>query len=385
MTVSNLISSPCQSRRGLAIAAGLLAFAVAQITLQAQVTYTVIDLSPTGYSTADTTRGGHVAGYVSDTALGATRATLWSGAGVTNLHPTSVDNAQTGAPGRSGVESMGGSIQVGWAAGVSTGNRAVPMLWRGTAASATQLAVPFASLGGQANATDGQQVGGYGYSISDETGTSGPVLALLWDATTGAVTDLSGGKGSTVFGVGGGRQVGYVLKGNAQAAMWSGTSRSLVVLHPKGATLSSANATDGVRQVGYAGYDIRVRQEAAKGNKTARFNYAMEWRGTAASMIDLHPYPVNVEASVVFTHSYAHAVAGDWIVGWASNQTAINTPGYNHAIVWGPDYQSVDLNRFLPAGFIGSQAFDVDADGIISGVMFRPNGERHAVVWVPNL
>jgi hypothetical protein len=101
--------------------------------------------------------------------------------------------------------------------------------------------------------------------------------------------------------------------------------------------------------------------------------------------LDLHPYPVNVEASVVFTHSYAHAVAGDYIVGWASNQTAINTPGYNHAIVWGPDYQSVDLNRFLPAGFIGSQAFDVDADGIISGVMFRPNGERHAVVWVPNL
>jgi hypothetical protein len=254
------------------------------ITLPAQVTYTVIDLSPTGYSTANTTRGGHAAGFVSDTALGATRATLWSGAGVTNLHPTAVDNAQTGAPGRSGVESMGGSIQVGWAAGVSTGNRAVPMLWRGTAASATQLAIPFVGLGGQANATDGQQVGGYGYSINDETGTSGPALALMWDATTGAVTDLSDGKASTVFGVGGGRQVGYVLKGNAQAAMWSGSSRTLVVLHPKDAILSSANATDGARQVGYAGYDIRVRQEAAKGNKTARFNYAMEWRGTAASM-----------------------------------------------------------------------------------------------------
>ncbi len=149
-----------------------------------------------------------------------------------------------------------------------------------------------------------------------------------------------------------------------------------MIVHPKNAVVSTAYGTDGVRQVGYSGYDVRVRVEAVKGNKDARFNYATVWNGTAASAQIIHASP--------FTHSYATAVNGPWIAGYGADQTKPGTPAYYHAVVWDVNFHPLDLNAYLPAGYVGSQAFAVDAHGNVAGSMVAADGTRHAVLWTLN-
>lgn len=361
--------------------------AAALLEAGAQTSYTLYDLTPAdGNGSAKSLSGGVAAGQSAAAIYSTlTRAALWDETGLVNLHPIALLDTAAGTPSRSSVEGIAGDLQVGWGAGAATGSRLVPLAWRGSAASATILAMPFANSGAQATATDGRQIVGYGNSLTTDGAVGGPSRGVVWDALTGVGTDLGdGGNGALVYGVGGGKQVGYVNKGAINAAVWSGTSRSLVVLHPKGAVVSVANGTDGLRQVGYAGYDIRVRQEAAKGKKDARFNYAMVWSGTSASALNIHPYPINAAPDIVLSHSYALAINGSRIVGYAGDQSKFGTPAYSHAIVWDANYESVDLNAFLPAGFVGAQALAVDADGNIAGFMAKADGTRHAVLWVPD-
>jgi hypothetical protein len=364
-----------------------LALALARIGSAEAQSYTLVDLTPNaGNGVATGISAGVAAGY-SATAIfsSLTHALLWDGTGATDLHPTAFDLPASGTPGRSSVLDINGNLQVGWAAGSSTGNRTIPMAWRGSADTATTLAIPFTNYGGQATATDGTQIAGYAIPSNSDGTAQGPARGIVWDAASGAPVDLGdGGNGAMVYGVGGGQQVGYVIKKQASAALWRGTEKSLVVLHPTGAITSVANDTDGTRQVGYAGYDVRVRQEAAKGNKTARFNYAMVWNGTAASATSIHPYPVNSLPGINLSQSYALGVNGSWIVGYAGDQTKFGSPAYSHAIVWDAEYQSTDLNAYLPAGFVGAQATSVDANGNVSGFMAKSDGTRHAVVWLLN-
>ncbi len=365
------------------VAAGLCALVAG--AAQAQ-TYTVIDLTPnSGNAVAEGISGGVAAGHSAGPIFGTqSRAVLWDASGEIDLHPSLLDDPTTGSIGRSTIGDIAGNLQVGAGVGRSTANLMVPMLWRGSAASATMLGIPFTHFGGQAYATDGSQIVGYAVGLDRDGTVQGPSHAMLWDAASGTPVDLGdAGTGAMAYGVGGGAQVGYVIKGMANAALWRGSSRSLVVLHPKDAVLSVANATDGVRQVGYGGYDVRVRAEAAKGNKTQRFNYAFVWSGTAASAVNIHPYPLNNLPGVALSQSIALGLNGSWIVGYATDPAKTGTPAYNHAIVWSQDFQSVDLNAFLPDGFVGAQALSVDASGNVCGFMSKADGTRHAVVWVP--
>ncbi len=365
-----------------ALAAALAAVASASALAQS---YTVIDLTPTaGNAIANSVEGGVAVGYEAPLINSALlRAKIWAPEGTLDLHPAILDNPLTGIVGRSGLEGSSGDLQVGWGAGPLTSNRTAPMAWRSTADSAGFLPLPFTSLGGLASSTDGNQIVGYAVEASGETPTSGTSHALVWDAATSTVTDLGdGGKGARAVGVSNGQQVGYITKANAQAALWTGTENSLVVLHPAGAAVSVANTTDGSRQGGYAGYDVRVRNEARKGNKYARFTYATVWTGTANSALSIHPSPSNAPA-VPFNNSYVLGMQGAWMVGYATDPAATGSPAYNHAIVWDAEYQSIDLNAFLPAGFTGAIAYSVDADGTVAGVMTSAAGKRHAVLWVP--
>lgn len=351
--------------------------------------YSVIDLTPNaGNGVAGGVSQGVPAGYSASAVFGsATHAMLWNATGAVDLHPSALDNPATGAVGRSAVLDISGSLQVGWGAGAITGNRTFPMAWRSTADSAALLTIPFANVGGQALATDGSQIGGYASPLTRDGTTQGPSRAMLWDAASGTPVDLGdGGNGAQVYGVGGGQQVGYVIKSLANAALWSGSAKSLVVLHPTGAVTSFAYAAEGGRQVGYAGYDVRVRVEAVKGQKDARFYYAMVWNGTAASAQNIHTVPVNAMAGVNLSHSYAQGISGSLIVGYGGDQSKFGTSAYSHALVWdaSQSYQATDLNAFLPAGFVGAQALSVDAQGNICGFMAKADGTRHAVVWVLN-
>lgn len=346
--------------------------------------YTLIDLSPAaGNAVATEIADGIAAGYASPGIFGtAYRATLWDGVSSLDLHPSAlVDNPVTGAVGRSFIQGGAAGIQVGWVSGTVTAGRSAPVAWRGSAESAAFLNIPFVNFGGQAQATDGSQIVGYA-TAQDEDGVIGATQAMVWDVATGVGVNLA--DGGMAYGVGGGVQVGFVTKKQASAALWRGTRQSQVLLHPRNAVTSVANATDGVRQVGYAGFDIRVRQEAAKGNKDKRFNYAHLWTGTAASALNIHPYPLNNLPGINLTQSFALAMNGNWIVGYAGDETKFGTPAYSHAIVWSSSFESIDLNAFLPAGFVGAQATSVDADGNVSGFIARADGTRHAAVWIRN-
>lgn len=155
--------------------------------------------------------------------------------------------------------------------------------------------------------------------------------------------------------------------------------RSKVSLHPKNAVVSVAYGTDGFTQVGYSGFDVRVRAEANKGNKDKRFNYAYVWNGSAASAVNIH--------AGGFTHTYATAIKGQWIAGYGADETRLGTPAYYHAIVWDAAYQVTDLNAALaalPATYVGSQALAVDELGNVAGYALTATGYRQAVVWVRN-
>jgi hypothetical protein len=55
-----------------------------------------------------------------------------------------------------------------------------------------------------------------------------------------------------------------------------------------------------------------------------------------------------------------------------------------HALLWSGSADScVDLNTFLPAGFVTSEATGIDEQGCITGTAFDEGGRYHAVMWVP--
>ena len=353
----------------------IAAFSVHQ--LDAQTSYTVVDLTPTASGSAQTASGGQAAGYTGSVPNAFSgKATLWTGDGAIDLHPAFLD----GAGARSQVNGFAGNLQVGSGAGTSTGNRNVPIAWSDTAASATLLSIPFVNAGGQANATDGIQIVGSAIGYDRDGTTLSSTHALIWNVATGNAVDV--GADANIFDVAGGMQVGFVTKTQANAVFWRSTNKA-TSLHPKGAVVSVANGTDGVRQVGYAGFDIRVRREAVNGNKNKRFTYAYVWTGTAASGLNIHPYASNADGALL-EFSYALKVKGPYIVGYATVPASTGTPAYNRAIVWDANFQATDLNAFLPADFIGSIAYGVDESGNIAGVMTKADGTRHAVLWVPN-
>ncbi|MBL9183255.1 MAG: hypothetical protein JNN17_14045 [Verrucomicrobiaceae bacterium] len=345
--------------------------------LDAQVSYTAVDLTPTASGSAQTASGGQAAGFTGSVPNAFTgRATLWTGDGPIDLHPAFLD----GAGARSQVNGFAGNLQVGTGAGAATGNRNVPLAWSDSAASATLLTIPFTNSGGQANATDGLQIVGSAIGLNNDGTAIGSTHGLIWNVANGSAVDV--GADSNIFDVAAGMQVGFITKTQANAVFWRGTNRA-TSLHPKGAVVSVANGTDGVRQVGYAGFDIRVRVEAAKGNKNKRFTYAYVWTGTAASGLNIHPYVSNADGALL-EFSYALKVKGPYIVGYATVPAKIGTPAYNRAIVWDASFQAIDLNAYLPEGFIGSTAYGVDESGNIAGVMTNADGTRHAVLWMPN-
>lgn len=366
-----------KNRSSVSLVASCIAALCLATPLAAQTSYTAVDLTPTASGVAQTASAGQAAGFTGSNASAFVgRATLWTGDGAIDLHPAFL----SGIGARSVANGFAGNLQVGSGADASTGGRNVPLAWRDTAASAKFLPIPFVNAGGQANATDGVQIVGSAIGYDRDGTTLGGTHALIWNVATGAVLDI--GTDASVFGVRGGQQVGYVLKGAANAALWRGT-KSYTLLHPKNAVTSSASDTDGVRQVGYASFDIRVRSEAANGNHDRRFTYAHVWTGTAASALNIHPYASNF-SGIRFEFSYAVAVSSPWIAGYATDPTKFGNPAYYHAIVWDGNYQATDLNAFIPEGFIGAQAFDVDSDGNVSGVMTKADGTRHAVLWIPN-
>jgi hypothetical protein len=345
--------------------------------LTAQTSYTVVDLTAAGsYGIANAAGGGLAGGYtsLSPSPLDSSRAALWTGTGLVDLHPALLGDP---ANSTSTVQGISGNLQVGWGIGPNTGGQAAALFWHNTAKSAKILVTPFDTYGAQALATDGVQVVGLA-GFRNRNGSGGPLHAVVWNAKSGVGTDLGdGGGGAEALGVAGGQQVGYGTQSSGPVAtIWSGSSRSQVVIHPKNAVSSELFATNGTRQAGFTGYDIKVVDEAHKGRTIKRVNYATIWNGTTASAQVIHP--------AAFTQSYAAGVVGSVIVGYAYNGYDLGSVASYHAILWNANLQPIDLNTYLPAGFTGGMANSIDAQGNIAGTIFTADGLRHAAMWIPN-
>lgn len=271
------------------------------------------------------------------------------------------------------------------------------LLWRGTALSVVDLH-PSGFTQSAARATSGGVQTGWGNAPQGRH-------ALKWLGSAASVVDLhpSGFVSSEAFSVSGDHIVGagFVQLDTPHALLW--TSGGVVDLHPSGFTTSSANGTDGTQQVG-SGSNPNGGMGAT--------NHALLWRGTGASVVDLHPatgyFSTNAfavsggqQVGEGFIGSNAHALL--WM-GSAQSVVDLNPSGFfdshalgvaagrqvgygvmsgtgaTHALLWngGTADSVVDLHAFLPAGFAHSEAHGIDASGNIIGA-----ADGHAILWVP--
>jgi hypothetical protein len=241
--------------------------------------------------------------------------------------------------------------------------------------------------------------------------------AALWSSSASSLIVLSNNFSEAVA-IAGDQQVGYVdttftcsecgPTGGRFAALWRGTSQSLVNLHPPlfGCRISQASDTDGMQQVGSCFFQIPQMIS----------NYrALLWSGTAQSVVVLHPanyfnsFAVSVKNGVQVgfgnTGTYPNLNPSDALLWRGTAQsvvvlgrgTALGTNGATHvgevdggnnrsnAFRWdGDSGAGFNLHTLLPAGvYENSTANDIDAAGNIFGTAQLSDGRVRAVEWTP--
>lgn len=248
--------------------------------------------------------------------------------------------------------------------------------------------------------TDGAKT--YGLYRSS-TPSNAPEEASMWSAN-GTRTSLApfGASYSTIYGVGGGRQVGQTrFSGVPRATMWSGTSSSWTDLHPIGSIDSVAYDTDGTQQVGTSiigtdqaslwtgSYTSFVNLNPANAQSSNAYTVsngvqygsakfagrarAGRWQGSAASWQDMHPAAAGT--SEIFGSSGNVQVGyGDFISGYRPLVWRTGSSGYE------------DLMPYVPAGFSFAIADGVWTDGQVTRVVGRvgsstPTVMRKAILW----
>jgi hypothetical protein len=199
--------------------------------------------------------------------------------------------------------------------------------------------------------------------------------ALLWYGSAFNYVDLHPAgiwTDSIARAIAGDQQVGninYYFQGNESspqasehAALWRGSAASVVDLHPKGigCDRSYGNDTDGNRQVGY-GYFPAF-------SNTSPYR-ALLWSGTAASAVVLHPPG--------FSHSFAEGVSGDEQVGYAYN---VFGDYYSRALLWhGTAASVVSLH---PAEYLSTAALATNGTMQVGyGGSQATNYQSHALRW----
>jgi len=201
---------------------------------------------------------------------------------------------------------------------------------------------------------DAQQVG-YGVPAAQPT-PGGVERALLWSGATGSVVALRGpdaGRQTRAVAVRDGVQVGeYGRNWGRHAAMWRGSSESMVDLHPvppksypPEVQVSGAEGVGDGQQVGVVGW-----KKTALAPQVAR---AALWTGSAASFVDLTPRGCR--------DAWAYACAHGLQVGWATRSAKGSR---SRAILWnGSAADHVDLHQLVPAPWNRSSAIDLAIDG----------------------
>ena len=259
-----------------------------------------------------------------------------------------MSGANTGSPRRSFISALVLPAWIGIGAGGAFGGYTAVDLYTITPPAgvidARQSILPQATAGGQ--------VAGEG------AGSSGIFHAILWN-TSGVAADLNpvGASGSSLDSTNGIKQVGYADFGgsNLHGVLWSGTAASAVDLNPPGYDGSEAIGVGQNQQVG-----VGVK------NGPPKSIHAFLWTGSAALGIDLNPAGA--------TTSFATGTDGLHQVGFASSLTRDD-----HAILWaGSAASAVDLSPTNLPGFDGTYAYGV---GGAEQVGWGASDQNHALLW----
>lgn len=302
-------------------------------------------------------------------------ATVWDALGIaTDVHPAFLDTPT--APGASQVNDVWNYSMAGAGRGAITNNRLAAIMWRFGVPSLVPMPNGGVNYLSQAYATDEQQVVGeyIPWASQRDRVAPGDSHAFVYDIASGSLTDLYNGNPCVALDVKYGYQVGYEIRGQSEARLWTGNAKNFVNLHPAGFTASMANALDGGRQVGWVAQTVNKIGEAKRGIKI-RYDFACMWTGTANSLVFL---------SHAYQNSLATDISGLRICGEGIVTTGLNgTRGAHHALVW-EDWQSpaVELHDLLPAGYVSSFANSIDQGGNVYGSALDANGKSHAIKWV---
>lgn len=251
---------------------------------------------------------------------GKDRAGIWSGSAGSFTPLASADNSPSRAFG------VYGSTQVGRAV---IDGKWVAVKWTGTPGSMVNLNPPDS---GQSEA-----LCAYGNKQAGNVSTNIYPYAALWSGTAASYVDLNpGAASSSVYAMTATKQAGAAWDGDqTMAVVWSGTKESAVFLNPEDSIHSTCWGAFEDYQVG----EVQMMGEQVK---------ATLWKGTIASMVDLHQYlPTN------YTRSSANAM-------WSHNGTLyIGGVAFNsltskqEAVIWtevGPNGFSFTLNKTQVAG-----------------------------------
>lgn len=193
--------------------------------------------------------------------------------------------------------------------------------------------------------------------------------ALIWTGG-GSVNDVhpAGMWGSAINAVSQTNQAGWVQAvrgGPRQAAIWKDTAASFVSVHPSGFDRSEVLGMDSFNMEGYAIDSSNVM-------------HAIQWN-SPSTWVDLTPAGADAAQAVDVTNGEA--------VGYAM------IGGQQHAAAWnGTAASFVDLQQYLPAGYVQSTANSIDSRGRIYGtaqkLVSTPNGNTYAIqaiMWTPDV
>ena len=155
------------------------------------------------------------------------------------------------------------------------------------------------------------------------------------------------------------------------AALWTGTSQSLVDLHPAGFSESLVRAITEEVQVGFVIIGDNSIPPTPGQPNSIQFHAAL-WRGTSGSFVDLHPASAR--------NSQLNGAYGPYQVGFAvlNNQA--------HAGIWaGMAGSFIDLHLKLGTNYVNSTANAIWTDGTTIRVVGTaepfPGGLEHAILW----
>ena len=225
---------------------------------------------------------------------------------------------------------------------------------RDTRWSAVDLHPPGYASSVATSCADDQQVG---YGAREGQPTLGAIeRALLWSGAPDGVIELRGpdpDRQTRALAVRDRVQVGeYGRNWSRHAAMWRGSSESMVDLHPvpprgypPDVQVSAAAGVGDGQQVGVVGW-----KKTALADQVAR---AALWTGSAASFVDLTPRGCR--------DSWAYACARGRQVGWATRSAK---GARSRAILWsGSAADYLDLQDLVPPPWNRSSAVDIAVDG----------------------